>query len=44
MIALHLFELAIAEIGLITVAILLFKLAKLIFDTGIAEAFSNDWT
>ena len=39
MIALHLSELAIAEIGLITVAILLFKLAKLIFDIGIDEAF-----
>lgn len=39
MIALHLFELAIAEIGLIAVAILLFKLAKSIFDAGIDEAF-----
>lgn len=39
MIALHLFELAIAEIGLIAVSILLFKLAKSIFDTGIDEAF-----
>ena len=39
MIALHLFELAIAEIGLIAVAILLFKLAKLIFDTSIDEVF-----
>ena len=39
MISLHLFELAIAEISLITVSILLFKLAKSIFDAGIDETF-----
>ena len=39
MIALHLFELAIAEIGLIIIAALLLKLAKSIFDAGIDETF-----